>query len=212
MPPCRRLAVVAVGGLVLSLTACGGGDAQPSPDSPSTGQAGSQASPSEAADLTWYDEEERAAAAAGPDTVWLAGWFVPEALDGVTIADLEVRYRRAAGLEPGTDAEGIARAAFAALADPGPVELINPLEGVTLALLSGRVEDRDGVPTAVLDFGQGIVTTNALGHAAADAETQFHAMVREYFPDASHVMVTVENADGELFAGKPYGNPIPLAS
>lgn len=205
----RRLAVLAMGVLALPLTGCGG-EAQPPPGTTPTGQDTSQASPSEGADLTWYDEEERAAAAAGPETVWLAGWFVPEALEGVTIADLEVRYRQAATLD--ADAAAMAQAAFAALADPGPVELINPLEGVTLALLSGRVEDRDGAPTAVLDFGPGIAATNDLGHLAADAETQFHAMVREYFPDASHVVVTVEGAGAELFAGKPYGSPIPLAS
>lgn len=210
MRPSRWLTVIAVGALALTSTGCGG-DPQPSPAaSPGDGPT-AQASVSEAADLTWYDEEERAAVAAGPDTVWLAGWFVPEALDGVTIADLELRYRQAAGLGPDADAGRLAQAAFAALADPGPVELINPLEGVALELLSARVEDRDGASTAVLDFGAGIVATNQLGHLAADAETQFHAMVREYFGDATHVVVTVEGAAAELFAGKRYGAPVPLA-
>lgn len=195
--------------LVLGVAACGGDEPVP-PAQPTPGATESTAG-GPAPDLAWYDAEEMAAAGEDTGVVWLVGWFVPEALDGVTAADLEARYRKALGLAPEAGAEKRARAAFAALADPGPVDLLNPLEGVALRLTSGRVEDRGGVPTAVLGFDGGINATNELGGYAADAETQFHAMVAEYFPDAVQVVVTVDGAPGSLFGGKPYGEPVSLA-
>lgn len=200
--------------LALVLSACAsGGDGETDPG----GQAAATSSPasppvgSGSADATWYDAEEMAVAQDDVAVVWLAGWFVPEALDGVTIADLEVRYRRVTGLPGDAPAEQLAQMAFAAMADPGPVELVNFLDGVSLRLLSGRVEARDGTPTAVLDFDAGIAATNQLGDYAPDAETQFHAMVREYFPEAVQVAVTVDGAGAELFGGKAYGTPVALA-
>ena len=198
--------------LALGLVACG--EDGPSQDPPPASED-TQGTAAPAEDTTWYDQEERAAedAAAEGEIVWVTGWFAPEALDGPTVADMEPRYRKAAGLAPEADAAARAQAAFAMLAGEGPVDLLNPLEGVTLRLLGARVEDRGGAPTAVLEFDEGIAATNQLGsEGGAAAEAQFHAMVREYFPDATHLVVSVEGAAAELFHGKAYGEPVALAS
>ncbi|HWH31940.1 MAG TPA: hypothetical protein VNU01_04655 [Egibacteraceae bacterium] len=200
----------------LSMVACAGG----TPPSPADGQQGqTQAAvpgelPAAPEDTTWYDDVEMAQAQveADVDTVWLAGWFAPEALDGPTVADMEPRHRKAWGLSPDPTREELARAAFAALEGEGPVDLLHPLEGVQLRLLSAGVEDRDGGPTAVLDFGAGISATNQLGSAGGQAaKAQFLAMVAHYFPDARQVVVTVEGRDAPaLFHDEVWDAPVPL--
>lgn len=208
-----RFAIWPLAALALGLAACGQDSPAPHDTPPPSETAPETAAPAE--DTTWYDDEERAAedAAAEGEIVWVTGWFAPEALDGPTVADMEPRYRKAAGLAPDADAVQRAQVAFAALEGEGPIDLLNPLEGVALRLLGARVEDHDGAPTAVLDFGEGIAGTNQLGsEGGAAAEAQFHAMVREYFPDATQLVVTVEGAAADLFHGKAYGRPVALAS
>lgn len=200
--------------LALSLGACGKDDTAAPTGDTATDAADVDRAPPDAPvedELLWYDEHERAAA--GEGVVWVAAWFAPEALEDPTVADMEIRFRKAPELTPEASMLDMARVAFAALEGEGPVDLLNPLEGIPMRLLGAKVEDRSGVATAVLDFGEGLPLSNGLGSAGGQAaEAQFHAMVAEYFPDATQVVVTIEgNPAGELFHGKSYDGPVTLA-
>src|SRR5688500_178450 len=96
--------------LALGVAACAG-EGGPPADTTSGTSASATAGP--VPDLAWYDAEEMAAAQDDTAAVWLTAWFVPEALEGVTVADLEARYRRVSGFPAEPAAEELARAAFA---------------------------------------------------------------------------------------------------
>ena len=212
-----RLLAVLAAALTTALTACGEGAPDQGTASPmpaSSSPAMTAEPPPGGAEAAWYDDYELSLARQGADTgtVWLAGWFMPEALDSPQAADMEVRWREAPGLSRDAPHSELVRAAFAALRGEGPVDLLNPLEGVPLELRASSVEQRDGRATAVLDFGAGIEAANqrgSMGRGAASA--QFLAMVAHYFPEAEQVVVTVEGRGAPtLFDEEGWDAPVPL--
>lgn len=211
----RLVFVLAALSLTSALAGCADQDPGPAgrDASPTAAAEAPDALPTGSEDATWYDEVEMAQARpqADVDTVWLAGLFMPEALDAPTPADMEVRYRKAWGVPPDPTPEESVRAAFVALQGAGPVDLLNPLEGVALDLLGLRTVDGDGRVTVALDFGVGILDTNQLAVDGGAARAQFLANVAHHFPDAEQVLVTVDGASRPtLFHGQGWDAPVVL--